>query len=47
MFRKLENAGRIIPAAAAGKKGSGCFKMAAPVKDVKTAGAAPVKKQVS
>ena len=46
MFRKLENAGRIIPAAAAGKKGSGSFKMAAPVKNVKSAVAAPAKKQV-
>merc|ERR1712071_655132 len=33
--RKLESAGRIVPAAAPGKKGSGSFKMAATVKNVK------------
>ena len=47
LVRKLESAGRIVPGAAAGKKGSGCFKIAAPVKDIKTVGAAPAKKQVS
>ena len=46
-FRKLESAGRIVPAAAPGKKGSGSFKMAATVKNGKSAGAAPAKKQVS
>ena len=45
-FRKLETAGRIVPAAASGKKGSGCYKMAPADKVVKQVAVASVKKQV-
>merc|ERR1712071_291820 len=44
--RKLETVGRIVPAAASGKKGSGCYKMAPADKVVKQVAVASVKKQV-